>query len=334
METESEEEEEKERPKNEYYSATEQGLLSEVKVTVVVDGNRIIQDIIIDASGETPELGGSVMKEDYTSQFVGKRLPEELTDIDAVTGATVTSNAVIRAISKIADELKAGKNSRISGSADKPQSAAGANQPATASGGTQEAASGTTVQMTVKWDPNASFNGAYVLQIGGQPLEWEMDIREAVNLCRQNGLVMENSENGNGHLQYPQDITFGQTMKLNPDLFSFYVDQGANQAEGKLYGIRLYFAMNDDDLDAICRISQEIYEKLEAYLGITADKLRIYHDDEFTDVQGNNMKNAVDQMRRIAKDDYAFVSVDFRTLTLFVGTYDKRTYDVYISLTP
>ena len=40
------------------YEASEQGLLSEIKVQVTVNENEIT-NVLIDASGETPELGGA-----------------------------------------------------------------------------------------------------------------------------------------------------------------------------------------------------------------------------------------------------------------------------------
>ena len=57
------------------YTASEQGCLSEVAVTVTVTGGKVT-NVAIDASGETPELGGA----------------------DAVAGATMTSDAVFTAM--------------------------------------------------------------------------------------------------------------------------------------------------------------------------------------------------------------------------------------------
>lgn len=73
------------------YTASEQGCLSEVAVTVT--GGKMT-NVAIDASGETPDLGGKA----------AETLADELTKagstngVDAVAGATMTSNAVFTAM--------------------------------------------------------------------------------------------------------------------------------------------------------------------------------------------------------------------------------------------
>ena len=74
------------------YTASEQGCLSEVAVTVTVTGGKVT-NVAIDASGETPELGGAA----------AETLADELTKagsngVDAVSGATLTSEAVFTAM--------------------------------------------------------------------------------------------------------------------------------------------------------------------------------------------------------------------------------------------
>ena len=75
------------------YTASEQGCLSEVAVTVTVTGGKVT-NVAIDASGETPDLGGKA----------AETLADELTKagstngVDAVAGATMTSNAVFTAM--------------------------------------------------------------------------------------------------------------------------------------------------------------------------------------------------------------------------------------------
>ena len=84
------------------YTASEQGCLSEVAVTVTVTATPAkdyitggkVTNVAIDASGETPELGGAA----------AETLADELTKagstagVDAVSGATLTSNAVFTAM--------------------------------------------------------------------------------------------------------------------------------------------------------------------------------------------------------------------------------------------
>ena len=72
------------------YTASEQGCLSEVAVTVTVTGGKVT-NVAIDASGETPELGGAA----------AETLADELTKAGSTAGvdaATLTSNAVFTAM--------------------------------------------------------------------------------------------------------------------------------------------------------------------------------------------------------------------------------------------
>ncbi len=74
------------------YTASAHGCLSDVAVTVTITGGKVT-DVDIDASGETPELGGNA----------AAALAEQLTEagttsgVDAVAGATMTSDAVFTA---------------------------------------------------------------------------------------------------------------------------------------------------------------------------------------------------------------------------------------------
>ena len=75
------------------YTASAQGCVSEVSVTVTITGGKVT-NVAIDASGETPELGGAA----------AETLADALTKagstngVDAVSGATMTSEAVFTAM--------------------------------------------------------------------------------------------------------------------------------------------------------------------------------------------------------------------------------------------
>ena len=75
------------------YTSSAKGCLSDVNVTVTVSGGKMT-DVQIDASGETPELGGAA----------AETLADALTKagsangVDAVSGATLTSEAVFTAM--------------------------------------------------------------------------------------------------------------------------------------------------------------------------------------------------------------------------------------------
>ena len=70
------------------YSATAKGIASDVKVTMTFSESAIT-DVQIDASGETPTIGGAIVG-DMQSAI----LSSQSCDVDAISGATVTSDAI------------------------------------------------------------------------------------------------------------------------------------------------------------------------------------------------------------------------------------------------
>ena len=71
-----------------------------VYVTATLDGEARIAELTVDASTQTPEYGGRAQTEPgFAAQFIGKALPLTLgDDVDALSGATVTSAAVVEAL--------------------------------------------------------------------------------------------------------------------------------------------------------------------------------------------------------------------------------------------
>ncbi len=53
-----------------------------------------------DKFNETPGLGAEALKPEFAAQFIGKKAPLTLKDIDAISGATITSEAVVDAINE------------------------------------------------------------------------------------------------------------------------------------------------------------------------------------------------------------------------------------------
>ena len=70
------------------YSATAKGIGSDVKVTMTFDETSIT-DVKIDVSGETPDIGGKI-----GGSMEEAILLKQSADVDAVSGATVTSDAI------------------------------------------------------------------------------------------------------------------------------------------------------------------------------------------------------------------------------------------------
>lgn len=75
------------------YTASAKGCLSDVAVTVTITGGKVT-DVDIDASGETPALGGKA------AETLAPSLLEAggTAGVDAVTGSTMTSDAVFAAM--------------------------------------------------------------------------------------------------------------------------------------------------------------------------------------------------------------------------------------------
>ena len=75
-----------------------QGFGGTVTVTVVLDDDTNIASLTVDAPDETEGLGKRTMETDFTDQFVGLSIPVSMEDISAVSGANITSTAVVNAI--------------------------------------------------------------------------------------------------------------------------------------------------------------------------------------------------------------------------------------------
>ncbi|MCD7956206.1 MAG: nitroreductase family protein [Lachnospiraceae bacterium] len=80
------------------YSASAEGISSTVTVTVVMEDGILI-DCAIDASGETPDIGGAAAEEIQEQLIQNGSL-----EFDAVSGATITSDAIASALEVIAEE--------------------------------------------------------------------------------------------------------------------------------------------------------------------------------------------------------------------------------------
>ena len=81
--------------------AITQGFAGDVVVKAVLDGNTI-QSLSIQAPDETDGLGKKAEEAEFAAQFVGKTLPIFISDIDAITGATITTTAVVDALNSLA----------------------------------------------------------------------------------------------------------------------------------------------------------------------------------------------------------------------------------------
>ncbi len=65
----------------------------------------VIKTLRVDASTQTAGFGQECEKDEFTAQFIGKSAPFTLGDgIDAVTSATITSQAVVDAVNSLYEE--------------------------------------------------------------------------------------------------------------------------------------------------------------------------------------------------------------------------------------
>ena len=81
--------------------ATEQGFAGDVTAHVTLDGDKI-KTLTIDTPSETEGLGKRASETAFTDQFIGKSGPFTYGEdgIEALSGATVTSNAALKAINR------------------------------------------------------------------------------------------------------------------------------------------------------------------------------------------------------------------------------------------
>lgn len=92
------------------FKTSEKGYGGEVSVMTAVNPNGTVKAVaLLDLSDETPGLGQNAGKESFYSQYSGKKAGISLlkngadpdnNEVDAVTGATITSTAVNKAVNK------------------------------------------------------------------------------------------------------------------------------------------------------------------------------------------------------------------------------------------
>jgi electron transport complex protein RnfG len=86
------------------FKTTGKGYSSDIVTMVGMSIDGTIKTIKVLSQNETPGLGARVSEEAFTNQFKNKR---DLNEVSAITGATISSRAVIEAVKKKARELQA-----------------------------------------------------------------------------------------------------------------------------------------------------------------------------------------------------------------------------------
>lgn len=82
------------------FSATEQGFRGPVYVEAAFDENGVVTYLKVGDEAFAEDIGAGVKEADFMFQFIGKAAPVDIADVDTITGATISSTAVVNALNK------------------------------------------------------------------------------------------------------------------------------------------------------------------------------------------------------------------------------------------
>jgi electron transport complex protein RnfG len=88
------------------FRASGKGYSSTIETMVGMLKDGTIKAIKILSQNETPGLGARVAEDSFTSRFSNRGM-QNLNEVEAITGATISSRAVIDSVKKKAEEIKA-----------------------------------------------------------------------------------------------------------------------------------------------------------------------------------------------------------------------------------
>ena len=104
------------------FTESSKGYGGDVSVMTAVNPDGTVKSVaILDVSNETPGLGQNAAKESFYSQYQDKKsgisllkngAESDKNEVNAVTGATITSTAVNKAVNKALKQFESVKNSR------------------------------------------------------------------------------------------------------------------------------------------------------------------------------------------------------------------------------
>lgn len=87
------------------FKASQKGYSSVVETMAGLTKEGTINAIKVVSQNETPGLGARVTEPSFTRQFTNKNI-QTLNEVQAITGATISSKAVIDSVQKKAEEIK------------------------------------------------------------------------------------------------------------------------------------------------------------------------------------------------------------------------------------
>lgn len=85
------------------FKSTGKGYSSTIETLVGMLGDGTITAIKILSQNETPGVGAQIVESNFTNQFKNKK---DLSDVQAITGATISSQAVIDSVNKRTEEIR------------------------------------------------------------------------------------------------------------------------------------------------------------------------------------------------------------------------------------
>jgi electron transport complex protein RnfG len=88
------------------FKASGKGYSSAIDTMVGMKKDGTITAIKVLAQNETPGLGANVALQPFTTQFKDKKIQNLETEVQAISGATISSKAVIDSVQKKAEEIK------------------------------------------------------------------------------------------------------------------------------------------------------------------------------------------------------------------------------------
>ena len=86
------------KPADGVFSASEKGFRGPVYVEAAFDGTGKVTYIKVGDESFAEDIGVGVIEPDFMIQFIGKQMPLEVSDIDVIAGATISSTAVVKAL--------------------------------------------------------------------------------------------------------------------------------------------------------------------------------------------------------------------------------------------
>jgi electron transport complex protein RnfG len=87
------------------FKAAQKGYSSTIETMVGMTKDGVITNIKIINQNETPGLGNRITEPSFLQRF-SKRNIQNLNEVEAITGATISSRAVIEAVNKKAEEIE------------------------------------------------------------------------------------------------------------------------------------------------------------------------------------------------------------------------------------